>query len=197
MESITNLEQNNDTNCDEANNQQINDSHHQQQEIVASEITDHQSSDQSNNGNNGHQHKSPENTRSSTIHERHMSSHHSDDGEGVQQGRHAIIDAHTHVITETPHTAQHQSVSQLKREPQHSPPNSSSGNIVDHSGHGSPIQLSQATVGHSIDDKQGVSQGSSDALHSHLYSNYHQQHHQTRYSERVPINRFCGRFESN
>jgi len=180
--SIANLEQN-DTN--EGNNQQINDSHHQQQQqsemVASSEITDHQSTDHSNNG---HPHKSPNHS----IHDQHLSSHQSED-ESVQ-ARHAIIDAHTHVITETPQSGLH-----LKKESQHSPPNAGSG-MVDHSGHGSPVQeLSQATVGHSIDEKPVVSHGGSEALHPHLYSSYHQQHHQTRYDENVPISGGRMRFE--
>ena len=169
------MEQSNDTNRDEnsANHQQINDSHHQhhhqQQDMPVSDRQ--QAGAEHNNNSNGHQHRSSPNRLRESA--QHISGHHSPDNEHHQRTGNTIIDAHTHVITETPHNPSAAHEHHLKKEGQgsHSP-----SNIVDHSTHGSPVhELTQAAVGHSIDDKGG------DGLH--IYSGYHsghQQHHQNR-----------------
>lgn len=188
--SIASLEhrQQNDTNhrSDEgANHQQISDSHHQhqqqQQDMV---VSDHQQSNEHNNNGQQQLKSSPNRLHESATGTQHMSGHHRDDTDGRHGvARHSIIDAHTHVITETPHNSAHNEI-HLKKEGQHSP-----SNIADHSAHGSPVhELTQASVGHSLDEK-GVNHGSggnggndSESLHSHLYSYHtgHQQHHQSR-----------------
>lgn len=120
-----------------------------------------------NNGHLNHFQESPSN--------QHQNDQHLDDNDNHHQ-----IDAHTHVITEAPHT-----VGSLQ-EHHHDQTSPNSGHIVDHQRHGgSPTvqhaELPAASVeGTSIDDnKPNVH---NDVLHSHLYANYqHQEHHQTRY----------------
>ncbi|CAG2105661.1 unnamed protein product [Medioppia subpectinata] len=208
------MEQSNDSNRDEgSNHQQITDSHHQnhhhhhqqqhhhhqqQHPTDMPVLSDHQQSEREHGSSGGAnsantatsangQHKSDSTPLHDSANTGHMSGHQSDDNDssvGHHPSRHAIIDAHTHVITEAPHTSapsahdNHSHSHQLKREgSSHSP-----SNIVDHSAHGSPVHelVSAATVGHSLDDKTIAHNDS--ALHSHLYGNYqsaHQQHHQS------------------
>ena len=170
----------NDTNRDEngSNRQQISDSrhqhHHQQQQDM--QISDRQQTGgehQHSQSGNGQHRSSPQSNA------QHISGHSSPDANDAQHNnRNAIIDAHTHVITETPHNTNLAHEHHLKKEGQHSP-----SQLVDHSGHRSPVQeLTQAAVGHSLDDKSGVNE----ALHLYGYHSGHQQHHQTRYALAKP-----------